>query len=96
MAKESRKKQVTWMVPVKLYEDFKGFCGDGGTILQDDAAGALWLWQRIPAQIRQDAKLAAKGIHRMDEEFWEFFQAGLDAAYRVQVKSPVRKPDTGD
>jgi len=72
-------KTAGWPIPPDVKEDFTTFCKDVGTLAKDDCAGALFVWQYLPAQIREWAKLGAKGIKPVDGNFWAHFGAGMGA-----------------
>lgn len=78
MVKNNEKSQTNWLIPNSVKESFTDFCVKSGTIAQDDCAGALLIWQYLPAVIREQAKLAAKGQGQIDKTFWDMFRAGLE------------------
>ncbi len=79
--------QLGWKVPVAAKENFATFCNEVGAVIQEDCAGALTVWPYLPAEIREQAKLAAKGLGEVDAGFWEDYQAGLRTALRAQANS---------
>ena len=96
MNKENRQRveqqvQLGWKVPVAAKETFASFCSKVGSVTQDDCAGALTIWPYLPSEIREQAKLAAKGLVEVEPAFWEDFQAGLRMALRAQANNPQGK-----
>ena len=89
----TEKTKPGWFIPVKVKDSFVNFCADKGNIIQEDCAGALLIWQYLPAQIRESARLEAKGIRAVDKRFWKHFQAGLELGIQAQLDSPRQKPD---
>jgi len=71
MKKSEEKTNTGWPVPVKIKEDFTKFCADKGLVAQEDCAGALFIWQYIPAEIRERAKDQAKGLGKVTKKFWK-------------------------
>ena len=66
-----------WPIPTKVKDDFVEFCARVESHAQADCAGALFLWLRMPPQIREWAKLAAKGEDAVPPEFWTGLREGL-------------------
>ena len=93
MAKKPEKVSLGWYVPTEARRLFVEFCSDVGTVAQEDCAGAMFIWQYLPAQIREQAKRQTKGVSAIDEEFWVQFQAGLDLALRALQDNPPETPD---
>jgi len=93
MVKNTDKSQTNWLIPIEVKEDFTTFCNKSGTIAQDDCAGALVIWQYLPAQIRERAKLEAKGIQAIDKDFWAEFRKVLDFSLAIgqRGKQPQKK-----
>ncbi len=83
--------QLGWKVPVAAKENFAKFCNKVGAVIQDDCAGALMIWPYLPSEIREQAKLAAKGLVEVEPGLWEDFQAGLRMALRAQANNPQGK-----
>ncbi len=94
MVKEE-KVQLGWLVPFSVRESFRDFCIDNGFVVQDDCAGALALWPYLPAAIREQAKLHAKGIESIDATFWDSFRAGLELALQAQPDTQPKKRKSG-
>ena len=69
-----------WNIPVDIKEQFSSFCSKVGSVAQEDCSGALMIWQYLPPQIRERAKLEAKGVNAIDKEFWEAFCKGVESA----------------
>jgi len=92
MAKLTVKSSTGWSIPKEVKEAFVNFCAQTGTLVQDDCAGALFIWQRLPAQIREWAKLAAKDAPGVDDHFWKDFAAGLQLGLQAQSNTPPKKP----
>ena len=80
-----------WPVPVEAKRSFTEFCAKSGSLAQEDCAGALVMWQYLPAQIREWARLEAKGIPSVDKEFWRAFEAGLQAGITSQLRNLQQK-----
>lgn len=76
---------------MKVKDDFADFCTEKGNIIQEDCAGALLIWQYLPAQIRESARLEAKGIRAVDKRFWKHFQAGLELGIQAQLNNQQQK-----
>ena len=70
MGKNQKTIKLGWAIPVTVKDCFIEFCAQFGLVVQEDCAGALFLWQRMPAQIREWAKLEAKNDPRVDKGFW--------------------------
>ena len=85
MQKNAEKTKLGWYVPADCRNGFAQWCADSGFICQDDAAGALILWPYIPAVIREQAKLQAKGIVPVDENFWDAFRSNLNRVLGGQI-----------
>jgi len=65
-------KTAGWPVPDHVKDSFTEFCKRVGTLAKDDCAGALFIWQFLPAHLRERAKLDAKD-HPLDDAtqaFW--------------------------
>jgi len=92
MTKIADKVTAGWPIPPDVKESFVKFCSDKGNLAQEDCAGALLIWQYLPAQIREYARLAAKGKHVVDADFWEQFSKGLELGIRAQLSSQPHKP----
>lgn len=80
-----------WIIPKKVKDDFVKFAESVGSRIQEDCAGALIIWQHLPAELREQAKLAAKGECQLDEDFWKEFSAGLKYAFYGQQKILQKK-----
>ena len=80
--------KLGWNVPISTKENFVEFCEQVGSRYQEACAGALAIWQYLPAEIRENAKLTSKGINQVDEEFWKQFRAGLDLAIKARSSNP--------
>ncbi len=83
--------QLGWKVPLAVKENFTTFSNKVGTLIQEDCAGALTIWPYLPSEIREQAKLAAKGLVEVDPAFWEDFRSGLRMALRGQANNPPKK-----
>jgi hypothetical protein len=88
MAKIPEKTKPGWAIPTDVKEQFVDFCTHVGSIAQEDCAGALVLWQHMPPQLREWAKLLAKGAAAMDDEWWQGLEARINAALRPQSPQP--------
>ena len=62
MKNNMEKVKTGWEIPVPIKDNFVEFCAHVGAIAQEDCAGALLIWQHLPAQLREVAKLDAKGV----------------------------------
>lgn len=91
MNKNNNKVAVGWRIPIKVKDDFIAFCGSVDSVAEGDCAGAIIVWQYLPPQIRELAKLEAKGISVVHKEYWLEFQKGLQAAINHQGKIQRRK-----
>ena len=91
MPKNNEKIQISWRVPQDVKDNFTSFCNHIGAIIEDDCAGALIVWQYLPAELREQAKLAAKNQGKIDKVFWEMFRAGLELALAQQSIQQQKK-----
>jgi len=89
--KNSDFKPVGWRVADDVKDVFTDFCKAVGANYEDSCAGALVIWQYLPAQIREWAILEAKGQPAVDREFWLDFAAGLQLGLRAQQGSQPKK-----
>lgn len=80
MTKIVQKTKPGWAIPTDIKESFVNFCAHIGAIAQEDAAGALFLWQFMPERVREWAKLAAKGAPPVKEGFWQGLRKLIDAS----------------
>ncbi len=83
--KMTKKIKTGWLVPIELKESFVNFCAEKGNVAQEDCAGALLIWQYLPAQIREQARLEAKGVQSVDKKFWKQFSLGLELGIQAQL-----------
>ena len=74
-----KKVKTGWLVPVELKDSFVNFCAEKGNLAQEDCAGSLLVWQYLPAQIREQARLEAKGVHAVGRNFWVQFSHEIEA-----------------
>lgn len=72
MKEKNEKIKVGWTIPEQVKEDFVNFCTQKGTLAQEDCAGALVVWQSLPAQLREWAKDVAKGKTPARPSFWNY------------------------
>ena len=85
MKEIAEKVKPGWQLPRSVRDEFSEFCADHGAIAQDECAGAILLWQRMPATIRDWAKMEAKGQPMTPAGFWDAFQEALaDASLEVE------------
>ena len=91
MTKISDKVTAGWPIPPDVKESFVKFCAERGNLAQEDCAGALLIWQYLPAQIREYARLAAKGKKVVDDAFWEDFSKGLELGIKAQSRNRLQK-----
>jgi len=87
MKNNAEKVSTGWLIPSELKESFVSFCAKVGTLAQEDCAGALFVWQYLPPQIREWAKLEAKSESVFDQEFWEGLCAGLEVSLRSLLET---------
>lgn len=80
-------KTAGWPIPPTVKEAFTDFCKEVGTLAKDDCAGALFVWQYLPAQIREWAKLDAKGTPAVQKEFWMVLEVGFGRAIERDVSA---------
>lgn len=92
MTKIANKVTAGWPIPADVKESFTKFCAEKGNLAQEDCAGALVIWQYLPAQIREYARLTAKGKPAVDADFWEQFSKGLELGIKAQLNSRSQKP----
>lgn len=92
MNKNLQKVKTGWEVPVTVKDDFVTFCAEKSTLAQEACAGALIIFQLLPAQIRELAMLEAKGKGLVDRKFWEDYRRGLEAAIEDRLRSPLDIP----
>ena len=96
MKKNEEKTKTGWPIPLSIKDSFVNFCADMGNLAQEDCAGALLIWQYLPAQIRESARLEAKGIRAVDKRFWNHFRAGLELGIQAQSNNLPQKPDKSE
>lgn len=89
--RQDEKITTGWRVPAKIKESFVEFCAQVGALAQEDCAGALVIWPYLPAAVREQAKLEAKGIAAVDKKFWEQFRAGLELGIQAQLNIRQQK-----
>lgn len=89
MSKNSDKIQPGWLIPKTVKESFDEFCVEFGLVAQEDCAGALTLWTQMPAQIREWAKLEAKGKgdSRIDKAFWVRLQTVIQGSIPMLLET---------
>lgn len=87
MVKIVEKTKPGWAIPVDIKEEFVEFCAHIGAITQEDCAGALFIWQHLPAQIREYAKLQAKGAPIVDADFWDGLRRGIEVSVQALLES---------
>ena len=93
MKKSAEKAKLGWYVPRDCRDKFAQWCADNGLICQEDCAGALVIWQYLPAAVREQAKLEAKGIAPVDKKFWKQFRAGLELGEQAQLSIQRQKQE---
>ena len=91
MKKNVEKIKLGWYVPAECRDKFAQWCADNGLICQDDCAGALVIWQYLPSQIREAAKLEAKGIPSVNKQFWVELRAGFESYIAEQANGQNQK-----
>lgn len=89
MLKRIEKTKPGWYIPIDVKDKFVNSCSDVGEIIQDDMAGAIWLWCYIPATIRELAKLASVGKLSLPDEAWREFGRGIEAGALSQQQKAV-------
>lgn len=93
MKKNEEKIKTGWPIPASIKDSFVNFCSEVGCIAQEDCAGALLIWQHLPAQIREQARLEAKGIRAIDIKFWKQFSSGVELGLKAQLSIQPQKPE---
>lgn len=91
---ENGKIQIGWRLPPGLKDKFSNFCDDPNSgSMEEEAAGALYIYMHLPEKIRELAKLEAKGVSMVESEFWDEFGEGLQLGIKAQLKNqpPKRK-----
>ena len=91
MAKNLETTKTGWPIPTKVKDSFVEFCAHVDSHAQADCAGALFLWQYMPAQIREWAKLGAKGAPVVDSDFWRGLSTGLELSLQAHSESQRAK-----
>jgi hypothetical protein len=87
---------VGWEIPISVKDQFTDFCIKVGGHYQHECAGALLAWQHLPAEVREFAKLEAKGQPPdTPEEFWKGLAAALKAGFQVLRETPADMQRTG-
>lgn len=92
MAKNMQKLTLGWRISRDVKDDFTDFCAKVGSLVQEDCSGALVIWPYLPAQIREWARLEAKGLPAVDKKFWIDFQKGLELGLAAQANIQQKKP----
>ncbi len=96
MSKKKDKVTAGWPIPPEVKESFVEFCAEKGNLAQEDCAGALVIWQYLPAQIREWARVEAKGRPAVDPAFWDDFRRGLELGLRARLSNPPEMPVKDD
>lgn len=93
MAKSNNAEKVKtgWEIPIKVKEDFVNFCAEKSTLAQEACAGALVIFQLLPAQIREVAMLEAKGIGKVDRKFWDDYRKVIEWTIEDRLRNPPDK-----
>ena len=84
MEKNNGKTKLGWCIPKNIREDFTEFCATKGTLIQEECAGALIIYQFLPAEIRELARLQAKGVEDINSDFWKDFASALRLGIKAQ------------
>jgi len=96
MINNLKKVQPGWLIPETVKDKFRDFCIEKGENTQESCAAALTLFCYLPAQVREWARLVAKGLIPADEEFRKEFAGGvaqqLTQALQDQNNSLQAKP----
>jgi hypothetical protein len=88
-----------WLIPVEVKDSFTKFCTTKGSIIKEDCAGALLIWQYLPPEIREWARLEAKGISSVDQPETTLHQklqkalSGRGQEEEYSPQDPVAKDD---
>lgn len=93
MGKIQKKIKPGWWLPIEVKDSFTDFCDKIGNHIQDNFAGAIWIWPLLPAQIREWAKLEAKGESAVDADFWKGFQEGMNSQIQHLIESHHQKKE---
>jgi hypothetical protein len=95
MSKNIEKTQPGWQIPSTVKEHFDTFCVHVGHVAQEDCAGALILWPRMPAQIREWAKLEAKNDPQVEPVFWARLEKLIVGAIPMLLETGESQKQTG-
>lgn len=90
MAKDSTKVMLGWKLDEDALDQFKAFCDRIGAKYSDEATAALFVWQFLPAAIREEAKI------RDNETFWNGWKLALQQMPTIieQPKDTPKKKKT--
>ena len=90
MKKNDEKVKPGWYIPPSVRNSFTEFCNLKGTLIQEDFAGALTVWQYLPAEIRELAKLEAKELRAPNLQFWSDFEAALhESPHSLRIQNAI-------
>ncbi len=89
MVKKLPTTNTGWPVPTTVKEDFVEFVAHVGSIAQEDCAGALFLWQHVPPDIREWAKLDAKGSPAVEAVFWRDLKGLMAARKEPELREKI-------
>lgn len=93
MTKFFEKVKPGWAIPIVTKELFVNFCDDVGSTVQEDFAGSLLLWTKLPANIRELIKKEAKGILPADKDFWNGLSLLISASVQAHEENRKEPPE---
>lgn len=84
-------KTAGWPIPDHVKDEFTDFCKRVGSLAKDDCAGALFIWQYLPAHLRERAKLDAQSdrMSEPQEGFWIEWACYLSEAIDRAIMSAM-------
>lgn len=80
-----------WNIPRKIRDSFAEFSKLMGTVAQEDCAGALLLWQALPASVRENSRLSAKGVAKFDKNLKKRFELLALENLEVIIDKKIKK-----
>ena len=86
MANNIEKVKPGWYIPSNVRDQFTEFCTNKGTVIQEDFAGALVVWQHLPSEIREIAKAEAKGLRESNAALW----ANIVSAIQLELSARMQ------
>ena len=90
----NEKIQIGWRLPQDLKDRFSGFCDKPSSdSMEEEAAGAIYVYMHLPQKIRELAKLEAKSVPMVDPAFWDDFGRGLELGIKAQLNIQQKPRD---